>query len=160
MPVPVLTWFTFQGPVRRTIIDWKEEARRAARLRVEAWLAAGLQPLLARWPQALIVPVPSSPASERQRGGRLLTEAVLAVLPREQVCEQLRAVRPRADQAGLGRVQRERNLQGAMRWDGPRHGPLIVVDDIVTSGATMREALRAIGAPAMHGVMGFALARR
>ncbi len=160
MGVPVLTCFTFSGPVRRTIIDWKEEGRRAARQRVEAWLAAGLQPLAEGWPQALFVPIPSSAASERQRGGRVLAAALCAVLPRDQVCEELRAVRPRADQAGLSRLQRERNLRGAMQWDGPHNRPLIVVDDIITSGATMREGVRAIRASGRLQVIGFALARR
>ncbi len=152
--------FSFAGPVRRTIIDWKEEGRRAPRQRVVKWMAAGLGPLLAEFPEALLVPIPSSPRSERIRGARVLLDALRAVVPPDRLADALVPVRSRHDQAGLSREQRAANLEGAMRWLGPPDQPLIIVDDIVTSGATLREAARAVRAAAAIPICGFALARR
>jgi predicted amidophosphoribosyltransferase len=51
------------------------------------------------------------------------------------------------DQAGLDATERARNLAGSMaarRPGAPVLGRLVVVDDVVTTGATLREAQRAL----------------
>lgn len=57
----------------------------------------------------------------------------------------LRAARQTADQASLGSAERTANREGSLaavrRLDGRC---FVVVDDIVTTGATLREARRAI----------------
>jgi predicted amidophosphoribosyltransferase len=60
----------------------------------------------------------------------------------------LRLDRVVRDSAGLGRRERERNLRGALRARAPTATAgarrVVVVDDIVTTGATLREAVRAL----------------
>jgi predicted amidophosphoribosyltransferase len=158
--VRTLVLFPFSGPVRRTIIDWKEEQRRAAGERVVEWLALGLAPLLRAAPDALVVPVPSSRASDRSRGARVLVEALRTVLPADRLSTALLSIRARRDQAGLNREQRSRNVHDAMRWEGSLERPLIIVDDIVTSGATLRESARAVRSVSEAPVCAFALASR
>lgn len=61
----------------------------------------------------------------------------------------LRALRLRRrvrDSAGLGVEDRSSNLSGAMIAHPVRVGTAVVVDDIVTSGATGSEAARALRA--------------
>ena len=97
-----------------------------------------------------------------------MRDLVLAVRPRRVVLPALRHVRPLADQAGLGQVARARNLEGAMQvrggWRGRLHGrPVWLVDDVVTSGATLLEAARALrvaGAVVVGGICLAATARR
>jgi predicted amidophosphoribosyltransferase len=52
------------------------------------------------------------------------------------------------DSAGLGAAERVANLDGAMVAGPPRvpATPVLVVDDIVTSGATIGETVRALRA--------------
>ncbi|MGB7964548.1 MAG: ComF family protein [Propionicimonas sp.] len=92
----------------------------------------------------VLVPVPSAHAAVVERGldltGTLarvaalrLRETGLAIRVRSGV-ELLRTPR---DQAGLGRQERMVNLQGAFAWRGGRDGAVVVVDDVVTTGATL-----------------------
>ncbi|MFD7735507.1 ComF family protein [Kitasatospora phosalacinea] len=80
----------------------------------------------------------------------------------------LRHSRPVADQAGLGAAERRRNLDGALavparvapRLAGHR---LVLVDDLVTTGASLAEAaraLRAAGCPPRAAATVAATARR
>jgi len=58
-----------------------------------------------------------------------------------------RAVR---DQSGLTSVQRAANLHGAMRATPGPPVRVVVVDDVVTTGATLVEAARALVAQGHH----------
>ncbi len=73
---------------------------------------------------------------ERQTGVRLVSEA-------------LRRVRPTAQQIGLSRSQRASNVQGAFKVAADRQADiagrrLILVDDVLTSGATVDACARAL----------------
>lgn len=152
------TAYSFEGPIRQTVVDWKEHQHRAARERVERWFAAGLIPLLDRRPELLCVPIPSSPSNDRLRGSRMLHDALRAIgVP---YCDGLEPTRSRKDQAGLNKEQRFRNVRDAMRWTGASDRPLLLVDDVVTSGATICAAAAAVTVGGGHVWAAFGLARR
>jgi predicted amidophosphoribosyltransferase len=161
------------------VLAYKERGRTAlapvlgtslAVVAVEALAAIGG----GRGPVAL-VPVPSARAASRRRGHdpvRALAAAA-AVRLRERGLQAtltpvLRQERRVADQAGLGSAQRAENLSGAFGVVGGGRGPLrharvVLVDDIVTTGATLAEAarvLRAVGAPAALAITIAATPRR
>ncbi|MCK9874462.1 hypothetical protein MXD59_01460 [Frankia sp. Ag45/Mut15] len=111
-------------------------------------------------PAVVLVPVPSSAAARRRRGFdhvQMLCAAAAVVLRgrgyRVRVAPVLHPVRRLADQAGLGIQARADNLAGAFALraraatleavspGGPR---LLIVDDVVTTGATVSEAARAL----------------
>jgi predicted amidophosphoribosyltransferase len=103
----------------------------------------------------LLVPVPSSRAAVRERGHdhalRLARYAAAALAEdgrRARAFPALAPVRALGDQSGLGAAGRAANLAGAFRVvrDLPPGVPLIVVDDVLTTGASLTEACRALGA--------------
>ena len=159
--LPVLALLAFEGPVRRTIIDWKERGNREAAERLARWLAQGLDLASEHAGAAVVVPVPPSRAARRRRGGDpLLTLTRQAAAGRLPVLPWLESGRDREDQAGLDRRQRERNLSGSLRWIGNPNRPIILVDDVVTTGATLRECTRAARAGGASSVSAVVIAQR
>lgn len=124
--------------------------------------------------RVLMVPVPSRGAVVRRRGhDPLLRITLRAATGLRQMGvpasagRLLRSVRAAADQAGLGAADRARNLAGTMTCSaravtgGP--APLVVVvDDVITTGATVWEAQRALEAAgvAVTGIAVVAATRR
>ncbi|MFT3798469.1 ComF family protein [Microbacterium sp.] len=92
-------------------------------------------------PEPVVVPVPSSPAALRRRGYE-----VAGLIARRGGLRPVAALTTagHADQRSLGRAERARNVAGTMRARGVRGVPVVVVDDVVTTGATLREAVRAL----------------
>jgi predicted amidophosphoribosyltransferase len=122
---------------------------------------------------AVLVPVPSRRSSVRSRGHdptQVITASAAAALRsagRPATMAPLLRLRPGVrDQAGLGAEERRANLDGSMRcshrtltrlasrW--PR-AHVVVCDDVLTTGATAREAQRALEAVGL-GVVAIAVA--
>jgi predicted amidophosphoribosyltransferase len=102
----------------------------------------------------VLVPVPSAPRAVRGRGHDStlsLAHAAVAELRAEGLDVRglgaLRQSRRTADQAGLGSAERASNLSGALSVVQPvRDLCVILVDDVITTGASLAEAARALRA--------------
>jgi predicted amidophosphoribosyltransferase len=147
--LPVRAAVPYTGAVRAALLAYKERGRRD--------LAGILGELLARAvlalpavPGLVLVPMPSTRAASAARGG----DHLLRLTRRAARCGGLRVApgalrftRAVQDSAGLGVAARSRNLAGAMTaGPGPAGAVALLVDDVVTSGATLGEAHRALRA--------------
>jgi predicted amidophosphoribosyltransferase len=145
---PLAAAAAYGGPVRGVLIAHKEHGRLALVRPLGSALAAAAA-CLGPVPGTVVVPVPSSAAAVRARGHdharRLARTAARELdLPSRPLLRPVRAV---ADSAGLGAAQRTANLRGALAARRPLDGVrVLVVDDVVTTGATLREAVRALRA--------------
>lgn len=152
--VPVWSALAYEGVVRRVLLAYKDGgrvdlARALGRVLREAIAEAQRQSRRGSDGSALLpVLVPSTRAAWHSRGYHptrsVLARAHILVPP---LWGALRLTRQTADQAGLSAADRSGNRTGSMRASSRLAGrDCLIVDDIVTSGATIVEAARAIRA--------------
>ncbi|MGY1592677.1 ComF family protein [Geodermatophilus sp. SYSU D00708] len=158
---PTVAAGAYTGPVRPAVNAFKERGRAELARPLGTALALAVAGVLAGLPAVpaavRLVPVPSSRAALRSRGrdhvreltGRAVAELRAAGLPAAEVRLLRRTGRAR-DSAGLSAAQRRANLTGTFALaDGvpplPAGTALVVVDDVVTSGATLTEAAAVLG---------------
>ena len=140
----VLVPWAYEGAARALILALKLQARRpAAEPLVEAmWGEVGSRGLCAD----VITWVPGRPADIRRRGfdhAEVLARGLAAGtgLPARPLLARARVVR---DQAGLGASERRANLVGAFVPVGSVPSDVVLVDDVITSGATGRSCASAL----------------
>jgi ComF family protein len=96
----------------------------------------------------LLVPVPLHPSRLRERSYNqaLLLARILARRTGKKVLPRLlRRIRATPPQQGLTAEARRRNLQGAFALQGELAGErVLLVDDVLTTGATVRECSRVL----------------
>lgn len=148
----------YDGVVKAAILAHKEDGRLALARPLGSALAWAVLGLLSAAPHPVasltLVPAPSSPSAVRSRGHDPLLRIARVAVRRLRDAEVaancapvVAAVRRVADQSGLSAVDRTRNLAGAFRVSrGAPTGCVVVVDDVVTTGATAAETTRALRA--------------
>ncbi|MGY1623471.1 ComF family protein [Geodermatophilus sp. SYSU D00965] len=158
---PTVAAGAYTGPVRPAVNAFKERGRAELARPLGTALALAVAGVLAGLPAVpatvRLVPVPSSRAALRSRGrdhvreltGRAVAELRAAGLPAAEERLLRRTGRVR-DSAGLSAAQRRANLAGTFALsDGvpplPAGTALVVVDDVVTSGATLTETAAVLG---------------
>lgn len=109
----------------------------------------GQNPELQRWGAGLVVPVPLHQQRERQRGYNqaALVASGLAVGLSIPVGKVLIRIRATTSQTHLDGETRRRNVAGAFGCAQPntvRGRRILLVDDVVTTGATARECVRVL----------------
>ena len=154
----------YRGPVRRIILAWKDHDNRPldgplgqVMAELAPVLSRLIDPLLRSKPAKaiLVVPAPSSAASLRRRGRVHLQPILLSLVQalqrqgldaRAEPALIMDSVRTKSVQAG-GRRNRSRRLAGRITVaDSSRlvGHPVLVVDDIITTGSTIRQCARAL----------------
>jgi predicted amidophosphoribosyltransferase len=162
---------TYDGALRSALLAYKERGRRDLGRPLGELLARSVGAAMAvgRCPPdaVLLVPVPSARSVAAARGGDHVVRLARRAAPQcgvRVVRDALVLTRSVRDSAGLGSRERTSNVAGAMAArPGPPGWAALVVDDIVTTGSTLREAYRALeaeGWPVLGTAVVAATARR
>lgn len=164
--VPVMAAGRYEDQLKRLLLAYKE--------RHELGLAGSLAALLAtavhskpEWVRGVaLAPVPSSSSAVRRRGYdhmRVLAGSCRRQLKRsdarQPVLVRTRWIAKVRDQSALPAAERSANVAFAMSASTPRRDTqVLVIDDIITTGATIDEAARALAAAGWDVVGGVVLA--
>jgi ComF family protein len=146
---PLLHRFKYQG--------WRALARPLALLLCDRIAVEGQA-------SSFVIPVPLHSSRRRQRGfnqAELLARELRQQLGLRDPAGRLIRVRATRPQVGSDRLRRWENVQGAFAWRGPALDgrPLMVVDDVATTGATLEACAAALKAAGSGPVIGVTVAR-
>jgi predicted amidophosphoribosyltransferase len=153
--VPVFALGRYAGARRQAIIAMKDRGRIDLSAPLAGVLALGVHRLLL-WGlldvPLTIVPAPTRSWAARRRGGDPVARIATLATDAHPQMTVVRALRMKAlarDSAGLGSSARERNIAGRVLLTMrrvPADGDVLLVDDIITTGATARESVRVLQA--------------
>ncbi|MFC3891682.1 ComF family protein [Lentzea rhizosphaerae] len=139
---PVWTLAAYHGPARELVLAFKERGARA----LSAWFGAMVAAALASVGSApwTLVPAPSRVSAARVRGGDHMLRVARAV-EIAAVAPVLRLAPGVVDSVGLSAGARRRNLEGRVEVCGrPPPGTTVLLDDVITTGATAAACVRAL----------------
>jgi competence protein ComFC len=138
----------YEGPARDVLKSFKLRGERRTAREIARWMVPAA---LSLGPADVLTWVPSTKRSDAERGFNP-AEELARRLARSLALRRARLltkVRPTADQAGLSRRERRTNLRGAFAPILRVPARVLLVDDVMTTGATVDEcaiALKAGGA--------------
>jgi predicted amidophosphoribosyltransferase len=146
--IQVTSSVIYSSIAQKILLSAKEShIKRADQLVSEAIRHSTTNILKTDWIDVL-VPIPSRPRAVRERGRQFIYEITEPIsmefnIPISPILRHSRAVR---DQSGLHHNERWNNLKGAFVVDAKQipGQKALLVDDLVTTGATLYEAARAL----------------
>lgn len=112
-----------------------------------------------------IVPVPLHPVRQRERRfnqSELIAQHIARKLNKELLRNGLRKIKNTPPQAGLDKTQRLKNLKGAFTVDKAdifKDKSVLVIDDVLTTGATFYECARTLEEAGARRTTAFVFAR-
>lgn len=153
--VPTSSVVAYSTQVSSVVLKAKEDGNRVARRLIAETMYRSIDLIVEKSPQLplLIVPIPSSRRAIRQRGESFLHPIMNNVIDiahrnsRNWAWKEILIHKKRVrDQAGLNSRERTLNVRGvfAVRDEVVADRPIIVVDDVITTGATLRNAISAL----------------
>lgn len=146
---PVISAIQYSPVASRVLLSAKESQIKAADDLITVGLTHSLKYFISRYGSGTLVYIPSRKSATRKRGRNFLLDITSSVaqelgLPISSPLLHVRKVR---DQSQLNSTQRAANLSGALSVTeslGNTTGKVIVIDDLITTGATLAEAIRAL----------------
>lgn len=140
-------WVDYSYPWADILMRWKLHPQPALGRSIAQWLRAS--PALAQAVEQadVLVPIALSALRLRQRGFNQAAQLASLLAAHKCLPTALHRLRQTASQRGLTRAARLRNLHGAFTVPVPalvQGLHVLLVDDVLTTGATLRAASRAL----------------
>ncbi len=150
-PLPLFGWAGYDPSLRRAIAALKYHQQSAIGQwlgiqMAESWIQHGLH---RQHPHLLVVPIPMHSSKQKQRGynqAELISRSFARQVGYRHQPQVLRRHRETQAQHSMNVADRDRNLKSAFSVD-PRfksHRPILLIDDICTTGATLRSAIQVL----------------
>jgi ComF family protein len=155
----------YSGPIRGLIRQLKYRGATVTQELISRLLFEYVRHESIYLPPAIITPIPLHPHNLRRRGfnqAEIIATALSMQLSYPQVVDVVQRQRQTVSQTTLAKQQRQQNMRGAFRVsDGQqiKGADFILVDDVFTTGATLREATKTLKRAGASSVFGFTLAR-
>jgi ComF family protein len=157
--------FLYQGTGRKLVLQLKHGDRTDLAQALGRWLANAARPIVQ--PESLVVPVPlhwSRLLLRRFNQSALLAQVAARALGLQTLPDALLRTRRTASMDGKGREARFAALDGVIAPHPARRArlkgrPVLLVDDVMTSGATLAAATEALHAAGAGPVCAIMLAR-
>ena len=153
--------FAYEFPTQHLIVLMKYREN----LALIQWFAKKLSAKIPK--NAVIIPIPLAPNRLKMRGfnqSLLLARAVQKILPNVEIAQNLLFHAKMAqNQTGLSQKERIKNIRGAFFVQNPKtfeNRPIFLLDDVMTTGATLNEAARTLKAANIAPINAIVLARR
>jgi len=143
---PIFSAIPYSPIAGKVILSAKENGILSADRLIVSALKHALRYSIEEKGEATLVPIPSRKSVARLRGRQFITE-LSHQLSRETgltLCENLRHTRVVKDQSSLDARSRFANIDGALISQKFFSGKAFLIDDLVTTGATLNEAARAL----------------
>ena len=162
--LPLLAWGHYRDRLRSALFRLKYRDCPHVGLLLGRWLGQAWQEaqLERVWGRPVVVPIPLHARRLNERGYNQATAIARGFCRQTRLPlapDALRRRRETAAQFGLGAVARERNLADAFEVGSLRSRRVLLVDDIYTTGSTVRAAARALQARGITVVGVVAVAR-
>jgi ComF family protein len=161
----------YAGNLRKAIVQLKFHGREHLGQRLGALLARSFE-ALPEPDSAIVAPVPLHPSRRRQRGfnqAELLARGLVRRLRKEErfhglqlAADSLRRARATHPQVGLSVSARRENVSGVFSVRRPeqvRDRTVVVIDDVMTTGATLSACATALKRAGAARVLALSLAR-
>ena len=149
----------YSGWLRDSIICYKNGDARYATLL--SWLLSSTLGKLTDNDIPILIPIPSSPQKVNERGFDSIAKLCANMLRENKSIKldesNLFLRKPVLDQVGLSAAQRHANLAGAFGVRRTINGTVVIVDDVVTTGATLNSAARVLKIAGAQQVFAIAL---
>lgn len=146
--VPVLTLTKKDQTFSKLITSYKDKGVSNLKIPFSKIIAVGLKHF-SRHENVKVVNVPSTPNSTQKRGLDpigIMTKLACQLAGKRFIYERnlLLNNQPRKDQSNLDYSQRKINMQFAFKANFAEIKPVIIVDDLITTGTTITESIRAL----------------
>lgn len=143
---PIYSAIPYSPIAGKVILAAKESGLSGADKLITGALMHALRYCIKEQGQGFLVPIPSRKAVARLRGRQFITHLSHALSEQSGLAtyENLRHTRVIRDQSSLDAKNRFINIDGALTSLKYLNGKAFVIDDLVTTGATISEAARAL----------------